>query len=228
MLIAATAVSKTVTEIILRDPEFTSRMTKVTLGRMVQRDVSSFLFHICSPYNLCAQAQIRKAGIMEHAAGGGKESLHLDSMALPTAFFMEPKASVSLIHSAMSLHFKDDSKGRSWFRNPEITVAKISKQTKPFCAMLSSVFMNSQEWVELVQSHYDNLVDDGEEPPVVTERMMTDYFFNIEGMRTVAFGLVCYRFTSQKLIESNRWKRLSRMHVRKKEMLSENDTKAKR
>jgi hypothetical protein len=63
---------------------------------------------------------------------------------------------------------------------------------------------------------------------VVTEGMMTDYFFNIEGMRTVAFGLVWYRFTSPKLIESNRWKRLSRMHVQKKEMLSENDTKAKR
>ena len=132
---------------------------------------------------------------MEHAAGGGKESLHLDSMVVPTEFFMEPKASVGLITSAMSSHFKDDSKGRAWFRNPDTTVAKITKQTKPFCAMLSSVFMNSQEWVELVQSHYDNLVDDGAEPPVVTEGMMTDYFYNIEGMRTVAFGLVCYRLT---------------------------------
>ena len=195
MLNTATAVSKTVTEIILRDPEFVSRMTKVTLGRMVQRDVSSFLFQICSYHNFCAQAQIRKAGIMEHAAGGGKESLHLDSMVVPTEFFMEPKASVGLITSAMSSHFKDDSKGRAWFRNPDTTVAKITKQTKPFCAMLSSVFMNSQEWVELVQSHYDNLVDDGAEPPVVTEGMMTDYFYNIEGMRTVAFGLVCYRLT---------------------------------
>ena len=44
--------------------------------------------------------------------------------------------------------------------------------------------------MKLVQSHYDNLVDDGGEPPVITEGMMTDYFFNIEGMRTVAFGLV--------------------------------------
>jgi len=132
---------------------------------------------------------------MEHAAGGGKESLHLDSMVVPTEFFKEPKASVSLIDSAMSLHFKDDSKGRSWFRNPDTTVAKISKHPKPFSAMLASVFMNNQEWVDLVQSHYDNLVDDGGEPPVVTEGMMADYFYNIEGMRTVAFGLVWYHFT---------------------------------
>ena len=114
----------------------------------------------------------------------------MDSMEVPTAFFKEPKASVTLIDSAMSHHFKDDSKGRSWFRNPDTTVAKITKHPKPFSAMLASVFMNNQEWVNLVQSHYDNLVDDDGEPPVVTEGMMADYFYNIEGMRTVAFGLV--------------------------------------
>ena len=58
--------------------------------------------------------------------------------------------------------------------------------------MLANVFMRNDEWVKLVQSHYDNLVDDGGEPPVITEGMMTDYFFNIEGMRTVAFGLVSH------------------------------------
>ena len=132
---------------------------------------------------------MRKAGKSEHAAGG-RESLHSDSSVVPASFFMDVKASVGIIHSAMCLHYKEDTKGRAWFRNPDLTVAKITKQPKPFSAMLASVFMNCQQWVKLVQSHYDNLADDDDEPPVVTEGMMTDYFLNIEGMRTLAFGLV--------------------------------------
>ena len=127
---------------------------------------------------------------MEHAAGGGKESLHSDSIAVPAEFFMDLKGCVRFIDSAMCLHYKEDNKGRAWFRNPDTTVTKITRHAKPFSAMLANVFMHNHEWVSLVQSHYDNLVDDGGEPPVITEGMMTDYFFNIEGMRTVAFGLV--------------------------------------
>ena len=56
--------------------------------------------------------------------------------------------------------------------------------------MLATVFMNDQRWVDLVQSHYDNLVDDGREAPVVTKATMTTYFEGLEGMRTLAFGVV--------------------------------------
>ena len=50
--------------------------------------------------------------------------------------------------------------------------------------------MQDQRWVDLVQSHYENLVEDGGESPVVTVGMMRDYFTNIEGMRSIAFELV--------------------------------------
>ena len=56
--------------------------------------------------------------------------------------------------------------------------------------MLASVFMKDQRWVELVQSHFENLVDDGGDAPVVTEGMMREFFLNIEGMRSIAFELV--------------------------------------
>ena len=141
---------------------------------------------------LLFQTQIRKAGKLEHATGGGKESLHSESSVVPDSFFLDIKACVGLIHSAMCLQYKEDKKGRAWFRNPDLTAAKIGRQPKPFCAMLASVFMNCEQWVNLVQSHYDNLADDDKQPPVVTEGMMADYFYNIEGMRTLAFGLVCF------------------------------------
>ena len=42
--IAANTVSATVSEIILKNSDFTNRMAKLTLTKMVQRDVSSFAF----------------------------------------------------------------------------------------------------------------------------------------------------------------------------------------
>ena len=92
--------------------------------------------------------------------------------------------------SAMTEHFKPDSAGRAWFRNPELSESKLKKRTKPFSAMLASVFIQDQRWVTLVQSHYENLVDDGSEAPIVTQGMMRDFFLNIEGMRSIAFDLV--------------------------------------
>ena len=165
---------------------------------------------------------------MEHAAGGGKESLHSDSIAVPAEFFMDLKGCVRFIDSAMCLHYKEDNKGRAWFRNPDTTVTKIGRHAKPFSAMLANVFMRNDEWVKLVQSHYDNLVDDGGEPPVITEGMMTDYFFNIEGMRTVAFGLVSHDHNRERTKFSNRWKRHSPMLARKRGMHSENALKKRR
>jgi hypothetical protein len=184
-------VSQRVADLVINNEEFTTRIAKVTLSKMIQRDVSLLIM-----YQIIAevlfQTEIRKAGKMEHAAGGGKESLHSESTTVPNSFFLEIKASVGLIDSAMCLQYKEDKKGRAWFRNPELTVAKIGRQPKPFSAMLASVFMNCEQWVNLVQSHYDNLADDDKQPPVVTEGMMADYFYNIEGMRTLAFGLVCF------------------------------------
>ena len=183
--------SQRVADLVINNEEFTTRIAKVTLSKMIQRDVSLLIIDQIFT-ELLFQTQIRKAGKLEHATGGGKESLHSESSVVPDSFFLDIKACVGLIHSAMCLQYKEDKKGRAWFRNPDLTVAKIGRQPKPFCAMLASVFMNSEQWVNLVQSHYDNLADDDEQPPVVTEGMMADYFYNIEGMRTLAFGLVCF------------------------------------
>ena len=183
--------SQRVADLVINNEEFTSRIAKVTLSKMIQRDVSLINIH-SRISNVLFQTQIRKAGKMEHAAGGGKESLHSESSIVPDSFFLDIKASVGLIHSAMCLQYKEDKKGRAWFRNPDLTVAKIGRQPKPFCAMLASVFINCEQWVNLVQSHYDNLADDDHQSPVVTEGMMADYFYDIEGMRTLAFGLVSF------------------------------------
>jgi len=133
---------------------------------------------------------IRKSAVFDVANGGGHESLHAQSIAVPESFFMDRKKCVDLMDSAMSEHFKPDSAGRAWFRNPELSESKLKKRTKPFSAMLASVFIQDQRWVTLVQSHYANLVDDGSEAPIVTQSMMRDYFLNIEGMRSIAFDLV--------------------------------------
>ena len=128
---------------------------------------------------------------MEARLGGGHESLHADSIAVPDTFFIDPKKAVDLIDEAMCEYFKPDRADRAWFRNPDLSEHKLTKRTKPFAAMLATIFMNDQRWIDLVQSHFDNLVDDGRESPIVTKTMMTEYFENIEGMRTVAFSLVC-------------------------------------
>jgi hypothetical protein len=133
---------------------------------------------------------IRKSAVLEVANGGGHESLHSESVMVPDCFFLDHKKSVDVVDSAMSEHFKPDGAGRAWFRNPETSESKIKKRTKLFSAMLATVFMQDQRWVNLVQSHYENLVDDGCDSPVVTLKMMQDYFLNIEGMRSVAFDLV--------------------------------------
>ena len=133
---------------------------------------------------------IRKSAVLEVANGGGHESLHSECVLVPDCFFRERKKSVDLVDSAMSEHFKPDGAGRAWFRNPETSETKIKKRTKLFSAMLATVFMQDQRWVNLVQSHYENLVEDGRDSPVVTLGMMQEYFLNIEGMRSVAFDLV--------------------------------------
>ena len=133
---------------------------------------------------------IRKSAVIDIANGGGHESLHSESIVVPESFFMDRKKSVELIDSVMSEHFKPDSADRAWFRNPDLSESKLKKRTKPFSAMLASVFIQDQRWVNLVQSHYENLVDDGSETPIVTQTLMRDYFLNIEGMRSIAFDLV--------------------------------------
>ena len=122
--------------------------------------------------------------------GGGHESLHDDAIAVPNTFFMDHKKCVQLIDEAMSEQFKADRADRAWFRNPDLSEAKLTKRSKQFSAVLATVFINDQQWVDLVQSHYDNLVDDGREAPVVTKATMTTYFEGLEGMRTLAFGVV--------------------------------------
>jgi len=117
--------------------------------------------------------------------------LHSESIQIPDNFFIDCKKSVDLVDGTMSEHFKEDRAGRAWFRNPELSEGKITKRTKPFAAMLASIYMKDQRWVDLVQSHFQNLVDDGGDAPVVTEAMMRDFFLFIEGMRTIAFDLVC-------------------------------------
>ena len=116
--------------------------------------------------------------------------MHSDSIFIPDQFFIDYKKSVRLVDEAMSEHFKPDRAGRAWFRNPDLSEAKIAKRTKAFSSMLACVYIKDQRWVDLVQSHYANLIDDGGDTPVVTEGMMRDYFLNIEGMRTIAFDLV--------------------------------------
>ena len=138
---------------------------------------------------------IRKSAVFDVANGGGHESLHAESIVVPESFFMDRKKCVDLMDSAMSEHFKPDSAGRAWFRNPELSESKLKKRTKPFSAMLASVFIQDQRWVTLVQSHYENLVDDGSEAPIVTQGMMRDFFLNIEGMRSIAFDLVRTNFS---------------------------------
>ena len=133
---------------------------------------------------------IRKSSVSEVANGGGHESLHSESLVVPDSFFMEKKKCVDLIDSAMSEHFKPDAAGRASFRNPDLSESKVPKRTKPFSALLATIFMQDQRWVDLVQSHYENLVEDGGESPVVTVGMMRDYFTNIEGIRSIAFELV--------------------------------------
>ena len=139
---------------------------------------------------IALQAVIRQNSKFELANGGGHESLHSESIQIPDQFFLDSKKSVDLVDNAMSKHFKPDRAGRAWFRNPDLSEARITKRTKPFAAMLASVFMKDQRWVELVQSHFENLVDDGGDAPVVTEGMMREFFLNIEGMRSIAFELV--------------------------------------
>jgi hypothetical protein len=129
---------------------------------------------------------IRKSSVLEVANGGGHESLHSDSLVVPDSFFLEKKKCVDLIDSAMSEHFKPDAAGRAWFRNPDLSESKVPKRTKPFSALLATIFMQDQRWVHLVQ----NLIEDGGDCPVITVGMMRDYFTNIEGMRSIAFELV--------------------------------------
>ena len=66
--------SQRVADLVINNEEFTTRIAKVTLSKMIQRDVSLLIM-----YQIIAevlfQTEIRKAGKMEHAAGGGKESL---------------------------------------------------------------------------------------------------------------------------------------------------------
>jgi len=133
---------------------------------------------------------MRKQSSIEVRLGGGHESLHDDAIVIPDTFFMDHKKCVHLIDEAMSEQFKPDRADRAWYRNPDLSEPKLTKRTKQFSAVLATVFMNDQQWVELVQSHYDNLVDDGREPPVVTKALMTAYFEGLEGMRTLAFGVV--------------------------------------
>ena len=90
----------------------------------------------------------------------------------------------------MSDQFKPDRADRAWFRNPDLSEAKLTKRTKQFSAVLATVFMNDERWVGLVKSHYDNLIDDGRESVVVTKAAMTAYFEGLEGMRTHAFSVV--------------------------------------
>ena len=135
---------------------------------------------------------MRKQSLEEVRLGGGHESLHNDAIAVPNTFFMDHKnlKCVQMIDEAMSNQFKPDRAERAWFRNPDLSEAKLTKRTKQFSTVLATVFMNDQRWVELVQSHYDNLLDDGRELPVVTKSTMTAYFEGLEGMRTLAFGVV--------------------------------------
>jgi len=64
-------VSQRVADLVINNEEFTTRIAKVTLSKMIQRDVSLLIM-----YQIIAevlfQTEIRKAGKMEHAAGGGK------------------------------------------------------------------------------------------------------------------------------------------------------------
>ena len=133
---------------------------------------------------------MRKESLLQVRLGGGHESLHDDAIAVPNTFFMDHKKCVRLIDEAMSEQFKPDRADRAWFRNPDLSEAKLTKRSKQFSAVLATVFMNDQRWVDLVQSHYDNLVDDGRQAPVVTKATMTTYFEGLEGMRTLAFGVV--------------------------------------
>jgi hypothetical protein len=133
---------------------------------------------------------MRKHSLLEARLGGGHESLHSDSLAVPSTFFMDHKKCVTLIDEAMSDQFKPDRADRAWFRNPDLSEAKLTKRTKQFSAVLATVFMNDERWVGLVKSHYDNLIDDGRESVVVTKAAMTAYFEGLEGMRTHAFSVV--------------------------------------
>ena len=127
---------------------------------------------------------------MEVRLGGGHESLHDECIAIPSTFFMDHKKSVQLIDEAMSEQFKPDRADRAWFRNPDLSEPKLTKRTKQFSAVLASIFMNDQRWVDLVQSHYDNLLEDSREPLIVTKATMTAYFEGLEGMRSIAFEIV--------------------------------------